>query len=104
MQEQRQIPRHQVDCPVTFVVEDIPRTGTIFNLSEGGCAIQSGVPVPNSGYASLSITFPEEVEPVVVDLALVRWVTRTEFGCEFRIVGSKARTRLQRHLLRDRAA
>jgi hypothetical protein len=104
MPEQRQIPRYQVDCPVTFVVDDVPGTGTVFNLSEEGCAIETVVAVPADGYVSLCITLPGDVEPVVVDLARVRWVTRTEFGCEFRILGRSARKRLQRFLVRDRAA
>jgi PilZ domain len=104
MHEHRQIPRYQVECPVTFVVEDVPGTGTVFNLSEEGCAIETAVGVPTDGYISLSITLPDDMEPVVVDLARVRWVTRSEFGCEFRILSRSARKRLERYLLRDRAA
>lgn len=104
MGELRQATRHQVDCSVTFVVEDISGAGTVFNLSEDGCAIETTVPVPPTGYASLFITFPGESDPIVIDLARLRWVTRSEFGCEFRIMSQTARKRVRRYLLVDRAA
>ena len=104
MQENRLVPRHRVDCPVTFVVEDVAGTGTVFNLSEQGCAIESLAPVPNEGYASVSITLPDQADPVVVELARLRWVTRVEFGLEFRILSRTARRRLQRFLLIDQVA
>lgn len=104
MGEQRQAPRHHVDCSVTFVVEDISGSGTVFNLSEEGCAIERTVPVPPTGYASLFITIPGDSDPVVIDLARLRWVTRSEFGCEFRIMSQAARKRVQRYLVMDRAA
>ncbi len=104
MEEQRRAPRYQVDCSVTFVVEDTAGSGTVFNLSEDGCAIETTVPVPPTGYASLCITFPGDPDPVVIDLAQLRWVTRSEFGCEFRILGQTARKRVRRYLRMDRAA
>lgn len=104
IQEKRRAPRYRVNCPVAFAVEDAAGTGTLFNLSEQGCAIESSTPVPDEGYASLSITLPDQAEPVVVELARVRWVTRTEFGLEFRILSRAARRRLQRFLLIDQVA
>jgi len=104
MEEQRYVPRHHVECSVTFVVEDVSGTGTVFNLSQDGCAIESRVPVPPTGYASLFISFPGDPDPVVIDLARLRWVTRSEFGCEFRIMSQAARKRVQRYLVMDRAA
>ncbi|MEQ1796262.1 MAG: PilZ domain-containing protein [Nitrospira sp.] len=104
MQELRSQPRFHVNCPVSFVVEDVAGTGVIFNLSEEGCAIESDVCVPQEGYASASLTIPGTSDPVVVDLARVRWVTRHEFGLEFRIISQAARKHIRRYLLLDQAA
>jgi hypothetical protein len=104
MPEDRLALRHRVDCPIEFVVEDVAGAGTVFNLSEQGCAVESSAPVPGDGYASACITLPGQADPVVVDLACVRWMTRTEFGLEFRILSRTARRRLQRFLLADQAA
>jgi len=104
MPENRVAPRHRVDCPIAFVVEDVTGTGIVFTLSEQGCAVESSVSVPGDGYASASITLPGQADPVVVDLARVRWVTRAEFGLEFRILSRTARRRLRRFLLADQAA
>jgi hypothetical protein len=104
MQENRLIPRYRVDCPIAFVIEGVAGTGTVFNLSEQGCAVESPAPVPGEGYASASITLPEQADPVLVDLARVRWVTRAEFGLEFRILSRMARRRLQQFLFADQAA
>ncbi|MBI3356111.1 MAG: PilZ domain-containing protein [Nitrospirae bacterium] len=104
MQEERCIPRYRVNCPAAFVVEGAAGTGKVFNLSEKGCGIESSTPVPDEGCASLSITLPDQAEPVVVELACVRWVTRAEFGLEFRILSRPARRRLQRFLLIEQVA
>ncbi len=104
MQDQRHTPRYRVECPVSFAVEDVSGTGTVFNLSEEGCAIESGIGIPHDGYASLSLILPGDLEPVTVELARIRWVAQTGFGCEFRILSRAARARLQRYLCLDRAA
>lgn len=104
LQENRLVSRHRVNCPASFAVEDVSGTGTVYNLSEQGCAIESSTAIPDGGYASVSFTLPDHSDPVVVELARVRWVTRGEFGLEFRIVGRSSRRRLQRYLYMDQAA
>lgn len=104
MDNRRRAPRHDVHCPVAFVVEDVEGAGTVYNLSERGCAISTPVPVPSQGYASAAITLPDQPEPVQVELARVCWSTRTEFGLEFRILGRQARKRLMQFLFGAKAA
>jgi len=89
---------------VSFVIENVAGTGTIYNLSEWGCAIESDVAVPQEGYASLSITIPGMSGPLVVELARVCWMTRREFGLEFRVITRSARTRIERYLFRSQTA
>jgi hypothetical protein len=104
MEDGRRYPRHKADWPVVFTVEDVRGTGVVYNLSEHGCAIATDVSVPDDGYASLSITLPGNREPVVVELARVRWATRREFGLEFRILNRDGKRRLARFLALDLAA
>ena len=104
MPELRRQPRFQVNCPVSFVVEEEAGIGVVYNLSEEGCAIESEVCVPQEGYASVSLAIPGAPDPVVIELARVRWVTRHEFGLEFRIISQAARNRIRRYLLHDQAA
>jgi len=104
MQDARRAPRVSVNCPVSFVIENVTGTGTIYNLSEWGCAVESDVPVPQDGYASLSITIPGLPDPLVVDLARVCWMTRREFGLEFRVITRSARKSIERYLFRSQAA
>ncbi len=93
-----------MNCPATFIVEDVEGVGTIDNLSERGCAISSTVVVPGEGYATVSITLPDQAEPLCVDLARVRWATQTGFGLEFRMLSHAARQRLMRFLTVPKAA
>ncbi|MGA6828377.1 PilZ domain-containing protein [Nitrospira sp. NS4] len=104
MQDARQSPRLSVNCPVSFVIENVAGTGTIYNLSERGCAIESDVAVPQEGYASLTITIPGMPDQLVVELARVCWMTRREFGLEFRVITRSARKRIERYLFRSQAA
>jgi len=104
MPELRHQPRFQVNCPVSFVVEDEAGIGVVCNLSEKGCAIESDVRVPQEGYASASLTIPGTSDPVLIELARVRWVTRHAFGLEFRIISRAGRKRIRRYLLLDQAA
>lgn len=104
MTEGRRIPRHPAECPASFAVEDVFGVGVVYNLSDQGCAVTSAVSVPDEGYASVSITLPGEADPVLVELARVRWATRQEFGLEFRIISHAEKRRLQRFLSLDQAA
>lgn len=104
MQDARRAPRISVSCPVSFVIENVTGTGTIYNLSEWGCAVESEVLVPQDGYASLSITIPGMPEPLVVELARVCWMTRREFGLEFRVITRSVRKHIERYLFRAEAA
>jgi len=96
--------RLSVQCPVTFSVEDVEGAGTVYNLSEHGCGVETSIPVPDEGYASVVISVPGQTEPLCVELARVRWATPTAFGLEFRILSQAARKRLVRFLHAAKAA
>ena len=78
--------RYQVKCPVAFVVDGKPGEGTTFNLSRGGCAIETDMFAAVDDPISLQITVSSQPSPIVIELGKVRWSTSREFGVEFMVV------------------
>lgn len=102
--ELRKHRRFEVKCPVSFTREDgVSAEGTVYNLSTGGCAVESDTNVPDKTYVSLRITLSDPASPMVVELAKVRWSTRREFGAEFLMLQTEKR-HLDRFLAKQAAA
>lgn len=91
--------RYQVKCPVAFVVDGKPGEGATFNLSRGGCAIETDLYVGADDPISLQITVSSQPTPITIELGKVRWSTRREFGVEFMVVESASKRRLDDFLL-----
>ena len=91
--------RYQVKCPVAFVVDGKPGEGATFNLSRGGCAIETDLYVGSDEPVSLQITVSSQPTPITIELGKVRWSTRREFGVEFMVVESASKRRLDDFLL-----
>jgi PilZ domain-containing protein len=91
--------RYQVQCPVAYVIDGKPGQGNTFNLSRGGCAIESDVMAVSGDPISLLITFPGQTTPVSVELGKIRWATRREFGVEFMVVSGDSKERLDDFLI-----
>ena len=91
--------RYQVKCPVAFVVDGKPGQGTTFNLSRGGCAIDSDLYAAIDDPISLHITVSSQPTPIAIELGKVRWATRRELGVEFMVVERASKQRLDDFLL-----
>src|SRR5918996_84211 len=91
--------RYEVRCPVAFVVDGKPGEGSTFNLSRGGCAIETELFTAVDDPVSLQITVSKQPTPIVIELGKVRWSTRREFGVEFMVVEGPSRRRLDDFLL-----
>jgi hypothetical protein len=91
--------RYQVKCPVGFVVDGNPGDGLIFNLSRGGCAIETDLFAAVDDPVSLQITVSSQSTPITIELGKVRWATRREFGVEFMVVEPASKRRLDDFLL-----
>ena len=91
--------RYQVQCPVAFVIDGKAGQGNTFNLSRGGCAIESDMTAASGDPISLEITFPGQPTPIAVELGKVRWATRREFGVEFMVVSGDSKDRLDDFLI-----
>jgi hypothetical protein len=84
---------------VAFVVDGKPGDGTTFNLSRGGCAIESDIYAGADEPVSLQITVSSQPTPITIELGKVRWSTRREFGVEFLVVEPASKRRLDEFLL-----
>ena len=91
--------RYQVKCPVAFVVDGKPGDGAMFNLSRGGCAIETDTYAGVDDPISLQITVSSQPGPITIELGKVRWSTRREFGVEFMDVEPASKRRLDDFLL-----
>jgi PilZ domain len=91
--------RYQVKCPVAFVVDGKPGEGATFNLSCGGCAIETDLYVGADDPISLQITVSSQPTPITIELGKVRWSTRREFGVEFMVIERASKRRLDDFLL-----
>lgn len=76
-------PRVHVRVPVTFTGDQISGKGTMTNLAISGCEVESDAALPVKTHLCLHIHQPEGRLPVVVTLAIVRWVKQHRFGLEF---------------------
>ena len=76
-----------------------PGQGTTFNLSRGGCALETDMFVAVDDPVSLLITVSNQPTPIVIELGKVRWSTRREFGVEFMVVENVSKRRLDDFLL-----
>lgn len=100
MIECREHPRVPVEAQVLFFTTnnaDI-RQGTMFDISAGGCAVTSTVPlIPGAG-VQLLIRATDLGTAITVKAAAVRWSSHGEFGVEFLNLTELDRSRLQRFL------
>jgi hypothetical protein len=84
---------------VAFVVDGKPGDGSTFNLSRGGCAIETEMFASVDDPVSLQITVSSQPTPITIELGKVRWSTRREFGVEFMVVEPGSKRRLDDFLL-----
>jgi hypothetical protein len=100
MIECRQHPRIPTDLQVFFSTTENTdiRQGTIYDVSAGGCAVTSSVPVNPGTAVRLLIRATELGSPITVQSAAVRWADHGEFGVEFLDLTELDHNRLRRWL------
>lgn len=71
------------DIPVTFSGK-ANGTGTLHDVSTGGCKIQSDSTPPLGAFLTLQLAVPPRAEPVKIDAAIVGWTIKDQyFGVKF---------------------
>jgi hypothetical protein len=97
----RKFPRIHIDCPLSFSTEEPTGrmtaydSGTTFNLSWNGCAIQSQTPVTKGWYVQVRIALPGHDIELDIELAKVRWATQHSFGVEFLVLNEREQAKLR---------
>ncbi|MGH7227740.1 MAG: PilZ domain-containing protein [Nitrospiraceae bacterium] len=82
--ELRQHPRVRVRFRSSFSAPQMAAgEGLVQDLSLGGCRVESPTPVQPGTELELRIAVPQEMTPVAVERAVVRWARGREFGVAF---------------------
>ncbi len=106
--EQRHHPRFWVDLPVLFVTPESKgvglKSGSLFNLSEGGCAVASLINVSIGSTLTLFVQTEAGKLLLKVDQADVRWTSTGEFGVQFKQVRPDDQDRLRLYLTASRSS
>jgi len=87
-----------VKAPVSFEGKSGTGRGTTFNLSLGGCALESGAGVKMDATIKLNLHIPNDKKPVKVGRAKVTWTAGSDFGVEFLNMAQTGKSRLQRYI------
>jgi hypothetical protein len=94
----RRGPRFEARGSVTFEGEGHVGSGKIFNVSSWGCGVESITDVIPGIYVGVRLSLPDQLNPVEIELAAVRWSVRRRFGVEFLSISPPSRTRLEQFL------
>jgi hypothetical protein len=88
--------RLRLQCRLFFFgEEDFEGEGLILDLSTGGCQVRSLIPVQTGMTLRLSLFLRDQVWPVRIEEAVVRWVKGNSFGLEFSKIRSAPRERVR---------
>jgi hypothetical protein len=81
--------------PVTVSGHDISGEGVLLNISMGGCSFHTSADLSSGMILRLGLQISNDVEPVIVDAAVVRNVRSGAVGVEFLQWQQSERERLQ---------
>jgi c-di-GMP-binding flagellar brake protein YcgR len=97
MMEARKHPRFPTHLPISFLSEGTNEKGVGigYDISIGGCAIESETSVQSKSHLQLLIGLPNDGEPIKIEVAVVRWCTPRKFGVEFIGIGPQQKERLK---------
>jgi c-di-GMP-binding flagellar brake protein YcgR len=95
---QPRAPRVVVKTPVSFEGRLGTGRGTTFNLSLGGCGLESSADVNMDATMKLQLRIPTDTKPVTVGRARVVWTAGKDCGVEFVNMESTSKLRLQLYI------
>ena len=95
-QDRRITPRFRVQFRTTFcAAPTLERTGTILDLSSGGCRVESTAALTSGLTLELRIYAPDVDWPLMVEAATVQWVSGQTCGLAFFRMIDAERQRLE---------
>jgi len=102
MKERRHFPRSWVQIPISLLKDGvIVGEGIVYDLSTGGCAVESQVNVLIGDNLALQLYLPDRqapTTPLMVEVAAVRWTIQQKFGLEFIRMPVMDQKRLRRYV------
>jgi hypothetical protein len=93
----RKSQRFSVTLPCSFMNDQFTGEGTVLDLSMEGCKVSSNRPVIDV-YMEMFIYLPEQIPPLPVELAVIRWSKGPILGLEFIRIADRHQARLRQHL------
>jgi len=96
----RKYPRFEVQIPVSLSKDGLDADGTVYNLSIGGCRVDSDHTIQRGEYLSLRLYVSYGEPPIIVEVAAVRWSAGKEFGLEFLVIAEDQKERLRSVLVK----
>ena len=95
-EDRRAMPRLRVQFRTTFSASStLEGTGSMLDLSMGGCRIESPVTVEPGASLELRIYAPDVEWPLMVEAASVQWVSGQTFGLAFFRITKTEQQRLE---------
>ena len=92
-EERRRSARYRIHGSISFGGDKIRGSGQIYNISATGCAAGTPCQVSQGSQLRMSLQLGD-VEPVIIEAAVVRWVHQYTFGAEFLLADTAHVTRL----------
>jgi hypothetical protein len=87
--------RFAVQLPSVFRKGEQTEQATVLNISLQGCALTAERLPKAQSYLSLQVDMLNGTEPVLIELAAVRWVSGYQCGVEFIRMAPEMATRLR---------
>jgi c-di-GMP-binding flagellar brake protein YcgR len=91
-------PRVVVKAPVSFEGRLGTGRGVTFNLSLGGCGLESSADVNMDATMKLQLRIPTDPKPVTVGRAKVVWTAGKDCGLEFVNMEQTSKLRLEHYI------
>jgi hypothetical protein len=93
----RKSQRFSVKLQFSFMTDQFTGEGTVLDLSMEGCKLSSHRSVID-GFMEMFIYLPEQIPPLPIELAVIRWSKGPILGVEFIRIADRHQARLRQHL------
>jgi len=100
----RRFPRIRVQLPISYSGEGIAGEGTVYDLSRGGCAVESRMALSARTNLRLEAYLPHDTRPLQIESASVCWSTGSKFGLKFAGMPADQLESLERFLFTNSSA
>ncbi len=94
----RKFRRVELRCSLGFSSEEIEGEAKVTNISTAGCRAESDINVAGGLEFLVLLHLPDQLPPVRIDRAIVRWVDGNSFGLSFSLFFPSERARLREFL------